>query len=433
MALAITYGFSRYLSGRANINGCAASVRPCGAATFFRVGAAIFVSRFGKSTYGGKTISRVNYDYSPNLKNSKNRYARGMDHPGSQYGKNLLKLLRGNQLLEPLAATFYVTTRCNLNCGYCEDFGAKRNGQQPPFLSLHDAQHILRVIRSGTDSVILTGGEPLLHPDIVALVAYAKTELDFRHITMLTNGLLLPQFEAILPQLERLVISLDSLDPEYWATIINMPPSTAWMILDNIKAMARFQQQHNFRLILNFVISPETLPGAAAILDFCREHDLLVSFSPQAVDDWPRYDLLVSEEYKAFIAELIVAKRAGAPILGSDAYLQSLYDFTSYACYPTLVPRIMADGALVYPCRPIERKGASNGGRPVNLLDVNSWAEVMETAVATHGIPPQHCTSCFQQCFAEPSLMQSRPLAHALEWLRYPASRRASLYKHAPG
>ena len=356
-----------------------------------------------------------------------------MKFPGNQYGMNVGKLLRGNQLLEPLAATFYVTTRCNLNCTYCEDFGARRNSQQPPFLSFADTQHILRIIRSGTDSVILTGGEPLLYPLITQLVEFAKTELAFTHITMLTNGLKLPSYETILPQLDRLVISLDSLDSDYWATIIDMPPQMAQSILTNIQTMAGLQKQYDFRLVLNCVLSPETLPGAADILDFCREHDLLVSFSPQAVDDWPRYELLVSEEYKTFIAQLIEAKKSGGSILGSDAYLQSLYDFTSYACYPTLVPRIMADGALVYPCRPIERKGASNGGRPVNLLEVDSWAEAMETAVSTHGIPPQHCTSCFQQCFAEPSLMQSRPLAHALEWLRYPASRQAKLYKHAPG
>jgi len=356
-----------------------------------------------------------------------------MKSPGNQYGNNVWKLLRGNQLLEPLAATFYVTTRCNLNCTYCEDFGARRNAHQPPFLSLDDAQHILRVIRSGTDSVILTGGEPLLHPDILALVTFAKTELNFKHITMLTNGLMLPNYELILPHLDRLVISLDSLDPTYWATIIDMPTQTAQTILDNIKTIAKLQQQHDFRLVLNCVLSPETLSGASAILDFCQEHELLVSFSPQAVDDWPRYELLVSEEYQAFIAQLIEVKKSGGPILGSDAYLQSLYDFTSYACYPTLVPRIMADGALVYPCRPIERKGASNGGRPVNLLNVDSWAEAMETAVSQYGTPPQHCTSCFQQCFAESSLMQSRPLTHALEWMRYPASRQAKLYKHAPG
>ena len=227
-----------------------------------------------------------------------------MKSPGSQYGKNVLKLLRGNQLLDLLAATFYVTTRCNLNCTYCEDFGARRNNQQPPFLSLEDAKHVLRVIRSGTDSVILTGGEPLLHPHIAQLVEFAKSDLAFKHVAMLTNGLLLPQYEVILSHLDRLVISLDSLDSDYWATIIDMPVQTARTILGNIKTIAKLQQQHNFRLVLNCVISPETLPGAPAILDFCREHELLVSFSPQAVDDWPRYELLVSEGYKAFVGWL---------------------------------------------------------------------------------------------------------------------------------
>lgn len=85
---------------------------------------------------------------------------------------------------------------------------------------------------------------------------------------MLSNGLLLPQFEAILPLLDRLVISLDSLDADYWASIINMPPKTAQAIVDTIQTYGRLQTQHNFHLIVNCVLSPETLPGAPAILDF---------------------------------------------------------------------------------------------------------------------------------------------------------------------
>lgn len=359
------------------------------------------------------------------------------DHPiGARrlaYTNNLFRLLRGKQLLHPLAVTYYLTTRCNLNCAYCEDFGARRNGRQPPFLPLAEAQQILRLIRDGSDSLILTGGEPLLYPQIEELAAWAKQALGFRQITLLSNGLLLPQREAVLAHVDRLAISLDSVNPDFWATLLNVPPATARSILRNIEVYAGRQQALDFRLILNCVLTPETLPGAPAILDFCRENDLLVSFSPQAVDDWPRYELVVSEAYKAFVAHLIELKREGGPILGSDAYLKTLYDFTPYACYPTLIPRVMADGALVYPCRPIERKAGSNGGRPVNLLQVETWAEAMATAVSAYGPPPQHCTSCFQQCFAEPSLMQARPLARLREWLRYPAARRAGLHNHAPG
>jgi hypothetical protein len=77
---------------------------------------------------------------------------------------------------------------------------------------------------------------------------------------------------------------------------------------------------------------------------------------------------------------MIARKQSGAPILGSMAYLRMLLDFEPYACYPLLVPRVMPDGGLAYPCRPIEREGAlpgtasgAHGGRAVNLLDVPNW------------------------------------------------------------
>ena len=82
----------------------------------------------------------------------------------SNYLRNLVKLARGDSLLEPLVVTYYVTTNCNLNCVYCEDFGSRLNNpsQIPP---LEDVQQILKVIRTATDQLLLTGGEPLTHPE----------------------------------------------------------------------------------------------------------------------------------------------------------------------------------------------------------------------------------------------------------------------------
>jgi pyruvate formate-lyase activating enzyme-like uncharacterized protein len=42
------------------------------------------------------------------------------------YLRNLFKLARGDRHLHPRAVVFYVTGQCNLNCAYCEDFGARR-------------------------------------------------------------------------------------------------------------------------------------------------------------------------------------------------------------------------------------------------------------------------------------------------------------------
>jgi MoaA/NifB/PqqE/SkfB family radical SAM enzyme len=356
-----------------------------------------------------------------------------MQSATANYWYNLFQLLRGKHLLRPLAVTYYVTTFCNLNCAYCEDFGARRNVHNTPPPTLEETLRILKVIRTGTDRLILTGGEPLLHQHIDEIIRHARRELGFSEITVLTNATLLHEHEAALAHLSRLVISLDSTDAEFWSSIINVPRQMTGRILENIRAYAKRQAEFGYRMILNCVITPETLSGARAVLEFCQENQVLVSFSPQAVMNWPNYDLLVSAEYKAFISDLIIEKEKGAPVLGSLPYLRTLKDFHPYACYPTLIPRVMPRGELVYPCRPIEKDNNGHGGRPCNLLDVRDWNEATARAAEEFGPPPTMCSSCFQQCFAEPSLMQARPFDWLSEYLRFPASRASGLITFAPG
>jgi MoaA/NifB/PqqE/SkfB family radical SAM enzyme len=359
--------------------------------------------------------------------------ARVVTFAGVNYVTNLARLAAGNRGLRPLVAVYYVTTRCNLNCAYCEDFGQRRNAEAVAPVPLDDAVRILRIIRTGTDRLILTGGEPLLHPDVGELVQRARRDHRFRHITLQTNGLLLREREAVLRAIDRLVVSLDTIDPDLWSERLGVSRDTAATILDNVAHCAGRQRELGYHMAVNCVLSPETLPTARALLDWCRAHDLLVSFSPQAVNNWPHYDLLVNDEYGAFVLEMIGLKRRGAPILGSSVYLRTLLDLRLYSCYPALIPRVMPGGDLIYPCWPIERAGNSHGGRPCNLLDVGSWDEALARAVEVYGVPPRICTSCFQQCYAEPSLMQARPLSYLGEWLRYRASRRGAVTTYAPG
>jgi hypothetical protein len=154
------------------------------------------------------------------------------------------------------------------------------------------------------------------------------------------------------------------------------------------------------------------------LLEFCTAHKIVLSFSPQAVNNWPRYELLVSPEYRTFVQRALILKKRGAPILGSTVYLETLLDQKPYTCYPTLIPRITTDGWLIYPCLPMEKDAGEAGGRPVNLRDVSHWNEAWTMAQERYGEAPTSCTSCFQQCYAEPSLMAARPLAWMLERLR---------------
>ncbi len=332
------------------------------------------------------------------------------------YLQNLAKLQRGDFTLSPRLAVYYVTMQCNLNCAYCEDFGSRRNHQVIPNPKLEEAKQILKTIRSGVDRLWITGGEPLMVPYILDLLRYARKDLKFRGISLITNGTLLSQNLNLLPLLDRLIISLDSVDPQA-LNMVSMPDVYAETVIANISEVALLQKKYHFQLILNTVVTPETLSGMDRLITFCVENNVQISFSPQSINNLPRYELITSPEYRAFIEKLIQLKKQGAPILGSISYFKILLDQTPYECYPTLVPRILPDGWLTYPCRPMEKAGGEQGGRAVNLLHVKTWDEAWQIVKEKYGPAPTSCVSCFQQCYAEPSLMQAHPLEYLAERL----------------
>jgi cyclic pyranopterin phosphate synthase len=112
-----------------------------------------------------------------------------------------------------------VTDRCNFRCPYCmpkEVFGPGY-----PFLAaarLMTVGEMTRLVRAfvalGVDKVRLTGGEPLLRPDLPDLVRALKDEGGARELALTTNGWLLEKFapELRAAGLDRLNVSVDSLD-----------------------------------------------------------------------------------------------------------------------------------------------------------------------------------------------------------------------------
>lgn len=100
-------------------------------------------------------------------------------------GYNLVEGMRRLFDDKPLQCQLYLTDQCNLDCAYCTEYD---NSQEHP--SLDDLKSWLRKIRDlGTMRLALVGGEPLMHPDVVEVVRYAR---DIGLATSLTtNGFLL--------------------------------------------------------------------------------------------------------------------------------------------------------------------------------------------------------------------------------------------------
>ncbi len=119
-----------------------------------------------------------------------------------------------------------VTDRCNFRCRYCmpvEVFGSNYAFlPHEEILSFEEVTRLAKVfVRSGVTKLRLTGGEPLLRKNLSVLVSQLAKLDGVTDIAMTTNGVLLPKYAQELKDagLHRVTVSLDSLDPEVFASM----------------------------------------------------------------------------------------------------------------------------------------------------------------------------------------------------------------------
>jgi molybdenum cofactor biosynthesis protein A len=116
-----------------------------------------------------------------------------------------------------------LTERCNLRCQYCmPPEGVPLQDKQ----SLLESQEIIQLVNlfasKGVNKIRLTGGEPLLRPDIIALINQISTSHpDMKSIGITTNGLTLGRKLPALVDagLTHINISLDTLQEDKFLEI----------------------------------------------------------------------------------------------------------------------------------------------------------------------------------------------------------------------
>ncbi|MFG3228962.1 GTP 3',8-cyclase MoaA [Kitasatospora sp. NPDC048194] len=116
-----------------------------------------------------------------------------------------------------------LTDRCNLRCTYCMPEEGLQWLAKPELLTDEEIVRLvsLAVRELGVREVRFTGGEPLLRPGLVAILA-ACSELEPRpELSLTTNGVGLARTATALREagLDRINVSLDTLDPEVFHTL----------------------------------------------------------------------------------------------------------------------------------------------------------------------------------------------------------------------
>jgi MoaA/NifB/PqqE/SkfB family radical SAM enzyme len=111
----------------------------------------------------------------------------------------------------PVLAHVIPMRRCNLSCGYCNEY----NDYSKPVPIEIMYQRLDRLADLGTSIVTISGGEPLLHPELDLIVARIRRRGMIAG--MITNGYLLvaDRIQRLnRAGLDHLQISIDNLMPD---------------------------------------------------------------------------------------------------------------------------------------------------------------------------------------------------------------------------
>lgn len=112
---------------------------------------------------------------------------------------------------QPVAAHLIPIRRCNLACTYCSEYDDHSAPLATPVL----LRRIDRLADLGTGIITLSGGEPLLHPDVEIIIRHIRRRGAIA--TIITNGYLLTRKRIRtlnLAGLDHLQISIDNVLPD---------------------------------------------------------------------------------------------------------------------------------------------------------------------------------------------------------------------------
>jgi len=129
-----------------------------------------------------------------------------------------------------------INGHCNMSCAFCFV-----DRTAPDFDITHLKEETQAMARSGTRHLVLSGGEPTLHPQLPDLIRFAKGLGTFDVIEMQSNGVKCADLEyareLVAAGLNKVTVSLHSVDAEHSDKITRLPNAFAKTV----------QSMHNFR------------------------------------------------------------------------------------------------------------------------------------------------------------------------------------------
>ena len=164
--------------------------------------------------------------------------------------------------------TLAITHRCNMRCAMCY-FNKKLDIECDLPLSLY--KRVIDSVKKSRPCIILSGGEPFLHPHLINMVDYAKS-LGLA-VQIFTNGTLItPSLTEALVKAKLDYINFSLLGNEVSHSLVTNTPDAYGRFINNLEYFAARRQ--GTKIILNYTITPDGIKDIGHALKLAMRYKL---------------------------------------------------------------------------------------------------------------------------------------------------------------
>lgn len=279
---------------------------------------------------------------------------------------------------------YTVNSACNLRCAYCyvaqpEIFPA---GFSQAGLPLDRARRVLRTLRREVIALRVQGGEPFLYKELPELVRYAKRDLRFWHVSIITNGLALTKhperYDGLLGDIDLLTLSIDE-------TRVRQYPDEMRRLAEFLPRLADLCRRHRVTLTRNYTATWEEL---------AHPERIRAAIEPHRAYFRSTYVMPVRQAGKTPLPLLknstaLNREQSAAPYAFPDYPDAENVRWYQEHCDPKLKIKVDAQGGLVYPCE--------NHSYSAGSLETHSIRELWGAQLERY--PNESCMGCGKQRF----------------------------------
>jgi GTP 3',8-cyclase len=301
-----------------------------------------------------------------------------------------------------------LTDRCNLRCTYCMPAEGLPWLPGPSLLTDDEVVRLVRIAvqRLGITEVRFTGGEPLLRPGLVKIVASTALIEPRPKISLTTNAIGLERLARGLAEagLDRINVSLDTLDPERFERLAHrrrLPDTLAGLYAAEAAGLNPVKLN---TVLMRGINDDEAVPLLAFALAHGYELRFIEQMPLDAGHTWRRDNMVTAAEILSALRsayELLPdpAERGGAPAEtwlvaghtladGRPAKVGIIASVSQPFCGACDRTRLTADGAVrscLFSQSETDLRGALRAGAADEDL-AELWRKTMFGKAAGHGI-----------------------------------------------